>query len=192
MSEAQAQQRTDSHRSSLMAAAQAGDRTAYETLLRECVPIIKMVARRLRVPEDQADDVVQEVLLSVHHARQTYDPTRPFTAWLQVIAERRAIDHLRRGNRQRRREVDAPLAYENHADPAADPSRGVRDSDGARSADRMIADLPERQREAVQHLVLGDRSLSEAAALTGRTPGALKVNLHRALKALRAKLGQGE
>jgi len=175
-----------------MAAAQSGDRAAYEALLRDCVPIIKMVARRLGVPDDQADDVVQEVLLSIHHARQTYDPTRSFTAWLQVIAERRAIDHLRRTNRRRLREVDAPLAYETHADPSADPSRPVEHSDGALQAERIIAGLPERQREAVKHLVLGEQSLSEAAALTGRTPGALKVNLHRALKALRAKLGQGE
>jgi RNA polymerase sigma factor (sigma-70 family) len=182
----------DQRRSAMMAAAQAGDRRAYDALLRDCVPIVRMVARRQRVPDDQIDDVVQEVLLSVHHARHTYDPTRSFTAWLQVIAERRAIDHLRRSGRRRLREVHAPLGYENYVDPSADPSRGVQQADGTRQANRVIAELPERQREAVNHLVLGDQSLAQAAAATGRTEGALKVNLHRALKALRTKLTRSE
>jgi RNA polymerase sigma factor (sigma-70 family) len=183
---------SDLRRSAWMAAAQAGDRGAYEALLRDCVSIIQAVARRQGVSSDQVDDVVQEVLLSVHRARHTYDPARSFTAWLQVIAERRAIDHLRRSNRQRSREVHAPLDYEGHPDPAADPSRGMQQADGAARVDRALAGLPKRQREAVQHLIIEERSLSDTAALTRRTRGALKVNLHRALKALRAKFGQGE
>jgi len=190
--EAQESNPNDLRRSAWMVAAQAGDRGAYEALLRDCVPIIQAVARRQGVPSDQVDDVVQEVLLSVHRARQTYDPARSFTAWLQVIAERRAIDQLRRSSRQRSREIHAPLDYENHPDPAADPSRGVQQADGAARVDRALAGLSKRQREAVKHLILEERSLSEAAALTRRPQGALKVNLHRALKALRAKFGQGE
>jgi RNA polymerase sigma factor (sigma-70 family) len=182
----------DRKRSDWMAAAQAGDRNAYEALLRDCVPIIKSVARRQGVPPDQVDDVVQEVLLSIHRARATYDPARSFTAWLQVIAERRAIDHLRRAGRQRLREVHAPLDYEAQVDPSADPSRSVQHADDAARVDRALAGLPERQREAVKHLVLEDRSLADAAALTQRSQGALKVNLHRALKALRTTFGQGE
>ncbi len=52
-----------------MAAAQTGDRTAYETLLRDCVPFIASLAHRQGVPSDRTDDVVQEVLLTVHRAR---------------------------------------------------------------------------------------------------------------------------
>ena len=58
-----------------MAAAQAGDGVAYQALLRDCIPIIKSVARRRGVSADHIDDVVQDVLLTVHRARQTYDPT---------------------------------------------------------------------------------------------------------------------
>jgi hypothetical protein len=61
-----------------MVAAQAGDRIAYEALLRGCVALIKSAAYRQGVPFDCIDDVVQETLLTVHRARQTYDPTRPF------------------------------------------------------------------------------------------------------------------
>ena len=78
---------SDIRRSALMAAAQTGDRTAYETLLRDCVPFIASLARRQGVPSDRTDDVVQEVLLTVHRARATYDPWRSFDAWLRVIVE---------------------------------------------------------------------------------------------------------
>jgi RNA polymerase sigma-70 factor (ECF subfamily) len=180
----------DGRRSAWMAAAQAGDHAAYEALLRDCVGVIESVARRRGVSADRIDDVVQDTLLTVHRARQTYDPARPFTAWLRVIAERRAIDLMRKTGRHRVREVHAPLAYEQHADEGA---AGPRTAYGAEPKGRLgdaVADLPPRQREAVQHLVLQERSLAEAAAATGRTKLSLKVNLHRALKSLRARLGQ--
>jgi RNA polymerase sigma-70 factor (ECF subfamily) len=157
-------------------------------LLRDCIPVIKSIARRRGVVADRIDDVVQDVLLTVHRARQTYDPSRSFTAWLCVIADRRAIDLLRRTRRQDRREVYAPLAFESHADEAADPARGLAHADATGTVARALASLPTRQREAVQHLVLEDRSLADAAALTRRTKGSLKVNLHRALKALRGRM----
>jgi RNA polymerase sigma-70 factor (ECF subfamily) len=58
-----------------MAAAQAGDSAAYQTLLRDCIPVIKSVARRRRVDADRIDDAVQDVLLTIHRARHTYDPS---------------------------------------------------------------------------------------------------------------------
>jgi RNA polymerase sigma factor (sigma-70 family) len=180
----------DARRSAWMAAAQAGDRVAYEALLRDCVGLIGRIARRQGVPADRIDDVVQETLLTVHRARQTYDPARSFTAWLRVIAERRAVDLLRQTGRHAAREVHAPLAYEGHADDSDAVRRASDGAEAARGLGDAIAHLPERQREAVQHLVLQERSLAETAAATGRTTGALKVNLHRALKTLRSRLGQ--
>jgi RNA polymerase sigma-70 factor (ECF subfamily) len=172
-----------------MAAAQAGDQAAYVALLRDCVGVIESVARRQGVPPDRIDDVVQDALLTVHRARQTYDAARSFTAWLRIIAERRAIDLLRKTGRHAVREVHAPLAYERHADESAANRRA---GFGAEVTNRLgaVADLPLRQREAVQLLVLQERSLAETAAETGRSKGSLKVSLHRALKSLRARLGQ--
>jgi RNA polymerase sigma-70 factor (ECF subfamily) len=178
----------DRRRSALMAAAQAGDGVAYKALLRDCIPVIKSIARRRGVVADRIDDVVQDVLLTIHRARQTYDPSRSFTAWLSVIADRRAIDLLRRTRRQDVREVHAPLAFESHADQAADPAQELAHADATGTVARALASLPARQREAVQHLVLEERSLTDAAALTRRTKGSLKVNLHRALKALRGRM----
>jgi RNA polymerase sigma-70 factor (ECF subfamily) len=181
---------SDAGRSALMAAAQAGDRSAYEMLLRECVPLIKSIARRRGLAADRADDLVQDVLLTLHRARHTYDPHRPFDAWLRVIAERRAIDLLRQTARLGAREVHAPLAWESEPDEGADPAAGLDHSDAAGQVGEALAGLPEKQREAVRYLVLEERSLAQAAALTNRTTGSLKVNLHRALKALRAKMNR--
>jgi RNA polymerase sigma factor (sigma-70 family) len=189
MSEAEPQLRSadDQRRAAQMAAAQAGDRAAYEALLRDCVPLIRAVALRRGVAADYLEDVVQDVLLTVHRARQTYDPSRPFGAWLRTIADRRAIDLLRRIGRQRAREIHSPIDFESFADESARPAdRGP--SAGGRVND-ALARLPERQREAVQVLVLEERSLSEAALATRRSKEALKVNLHRALKALRGRFG---
>lgn len=175
----------------LMASAQAGDRSAYDTLLHDCVSLIRAVARGRGVPPEGVDDVVQETLLAIHRARHTYDPARSFNAWLRTIADRRAIDALRRQGRHRAREIHEPVAYENHADTAQADAGAA----GAELGGRLrtaVAGLPEGQRQAVEELTLKDRSLAEAAAATGRSPGALKVNLHRALKTLRARLNGEE
>ena len=182
----------DRHWSALMVAAQAGDSAAYEELLRQCVPFIKNVARRRNLTADRGDDVVQDVLLTIHRARHTYDPSRSFMAWLRVIADRRAIDLVRRTLRQELREVHAPLAFENHADETVDPTRGVSQADEATTMSRVLEALPVRQREAVQYLVLEEHSLADTSALTRRSKVSLKVNLHRALKALRGKLERAE
>jgi RNA polymerase sigma-70 factor (ECF subfamily) len=174
-----------------MAAAQAGDAGAYTRLLRECVPLVRNTARRCGLPPDRADDVVQDVLLTVHRARATYDPQRPFDAWLRAIAERRAIDHLRQARRHGAREVYAPAAFESHADDSADPARGAELHEARGLISRALARLPDRQREAVRHLLVEEQSLAQAAAATGRSIGALKVNLHRALKALRTHVNRG-
>jgi RNA polymerase sigma factor (sigma-70 family) len=173
----------------LMAAAQSGDAPAYQALLRDCVPVITITARRQGVVADRLDDVVQEVLIAVHRARATYDPARPFLPWLRAIAQRRAIDSLRRNGRQALREVHDPIAYEGHAEERADADEALDLQDRARVVRTSIEALPAGQRQAVERLGLLGQSLEEAAADTGRSKVALKVNLHRAIKALRGKLG---
>ena len=180
----------DLRRSAQMGSAQAGDRAVYEALLRECVPLIKAIAARQGVPADLIDDLVQDVLLTIHRARQTFDPARTFTGWLRVIAERRAVDLLRRVGRQRAREIHSQLAFESYADESADRTASARAAVGSSRLHAALAMLPERQREAVQVLVLQDQSLAEAAIVTRRSKGALKVNLHRALKALRGMFAE--
>ncbi|MGU3360466.1 RNA polymerase sigma factor [Methylobacterium sp. M6A4_1b] len=173
-----------------MAAAQAGDAEAYRRLLRDCLPVIAGMARAQGVRPEAVDDVVQDVLLTIHRARATYDPARPFLPWLRAITQRRAIDRMRRAGR-RPREVHDPIAYEAEVDRGPAPEHGLEARERERVLARAVAALPEGQRQAVEHLALQERSLDETAALTGRSKGALKVNLHRALKALRRTLGPG-
>ena len=182
---------TDQTWSSLMAAAQAGDRLAYEQLLRDCIPHVKRVVRRTGVRPDLVDDVVQEVLITVHRARQTYDPTRSFANWLSAIAQRRAIDHLRHRGRQERREVSDELTYENFPDGSDTPELALDAENRSRDVKGAVAALSPALREAVDLIAVQQRSLAEASAETGKTKVALKVNLHRALKTLRERFDGG-
>ncbi|MDP4026217.1 sigma-70 family RNA polymerase sigma factor [Methylobacterium sp. NEAU 140] len=175
----------------LMAAAQGGDAAAYRALLKACLPVAAAAARAQGLRGEAVDDAVQDTLMTVHRARATYDPARPFLPWLRAIARRRAIDRLRRDGR-RPREVHDPLAYEGEVDPGPLPGAGLDARERGAALARAVAALPEGQRQAVEHLGLRELSLDETARLTGRSKGALKVNLHRALKALRASLTRGE
>lgn len=184
---ARANEQLDQQRRTWMAAAQAGDRRAYERVLADSVALIRSVARRRGVPVDTLDDVVQETLLTVHRVRHTYDPSRSYDAWLAAIADRRAIDILRSHGRRGHREVHDEVAFEQYADCDDASAKSERD-ERAKSLHDAIAELPPRQREAVRRLGIAEQSLAEAAAHTGRNAGALKVNLHRALKTLRERM----
>jgi RNA polymerase sigma factor (sigma-70 family) len=173
-----------------MAAAQGGDRAAYETVLRDCVPMVQRIARHQGAAPDFVDDVVQDVLVTIHGARATYDPSRSFAAWVTAITQRRTIDILRKRGRTGAREIHAPLAFETHAAPD-NPERDAVRVDEAGRLREEVANLPEGQREAVQTLGLEENSLEDASKSTGRTKTALKVNLHRAIKTLRARMGGG-
>ena len=170
----------------LMTAAQDGDRAAYDRLLREIVPFVRALAMRRHRTPDWAEDAVQDVLLTVHRVRHTYDPRRPFKPWLTTIAHRRCVDLLRRRGRTTANETSDETAYETFADPAA--NRAMEVYGAADGLGEAIASLPAQQREAVELLKLREMSLAEASRASGRSAGALKVNVHRAIKSLRARL----
>jgi RNA polymerase sigma-70 factor (ECF subfamily) len=96
----------------LMARAQDGDGAAYRRLLEEVTPYLRsLAASRHRDPRD-VEDAVQDILLTIHAIRQTYDPTRPFRPWLVTIANRRLVDRLRRQGRLRSRETALTSEHE--------------------------------------------------------------------------------
>ena len=171
---------------SWMAAAQAGDQAAYRRLLDALLPYLRAYAYRHLRRGDAAEDLVQETLLTVHRIRHTYDPARPFLPWLAVIAKRRLIDNLRRNRVFPEAIEDLGLALETFRDPEA--NRDVEQLDHADALRHAMAELPERQRRVIQLLKIEEKSLKEAAALTGMSIAALKTTTHRAMKALRAHL----
>ena len=167
-----------------MAAAQSGDRAAYERLLREVTPFVRALLRRHCNNHADVEEMLQETLLTVHRVRQTYDPRRPFSPWLAAIAARRGIDALRRRMRLARHEAPAGDFHETFVDSATNS-----DVEGIRSAEELrelLRRLPPRQRQALEVLKLQEMSLAEAAVASGQSIAALKVNAHRAMKALRA------
>src|SRR5258706_13757018 len=101
----------------LMASAQEGDAAAYRRLLAAIAPYLRALAARYhRAPQD-VEDSVQDILLTVHTIRHTYDPTRPFKPWLVAIGRRRIIDRLRGQTRIRARETFLTPEHETFAAP---------------------------------------------------------------------------
>lgn len=171
--------------SRLMASAQDGDHGAYARLLEEVAPYLRrLISHRLRNAED-IEDTVQDILLTVHAIRHTYDPRRPFGPWLVTIARRRVADRVRRHVVLRAREVPLNAWHETLSGVQANLPEEI--ADGRRLHD-VIETLPSAQRWAVKLLKLRQLSLREAAQESGMSIAALKVAGHRALKALRAKL----
>ena len=172
----------------LMRRAQQADRVAYEQLLGAITPFLRSFARRSFGAAADAEDVAQEVLVTLHRVRHTWDPARPFTPWLIAIAQRRVVDHLRRRGRVDRNETHDPIAYETFSADGANTSG--EDAASASELQALLSHLPPRQRQAVEIMKIRQLSLQEAAAESGQSIPALKVNVHRALKTLRKLFGQ--
>ena len=173
-----------------MRAAQGGDARCYEQLLRAVTPFIRSLSRRYCRDPDLAEDVVQDVLLTVHRIRHTWDPHRPFSPWLASIAARRGIDRIRRDSRIARFEVSDELAVETFATPSANQESGALRA--AEAIEPLLAALPERQRLALEAVKIRGLSVAQAASESGQSVAALKVNVHRAVKALRQLVAANE
>ncbi|WP_380178387.1 sigma-70 family RNA polymerase sigma factor [Kalamiella sp. sgz302252] len=163
----------------LMARAQAGDREAYNQLLKAMVPAIRAFARKKIADEALVEDVIQETLLAIHRVRHTYDPQRPILPWMAAITSARAIDALRQRGRNHEVQDESALTLQ-----PAEPERELPDLDG------YLQNLPARQREIVESVHLREQSLAQAAAETNMSVSAVKSLLHRAMLNLR-KLGSG-
>jgi RNA polymerase sigma-70 factor (ECF subfamily) len=175
--------------SEMMKAAQAGDSLAYSRLLSAITPSLRKIIQRKRAFQNVQDieDLVQDVLLSLHSVRETYDPERPFFPWLFAIVRNRLADGARRYARTSRNEVlvdELPVTF---ADEHANIEKDVyRDPDRLKQA---IDRLPQGQREAIQMLKLKEMSLKEVSSQTGSSIASLKVSVHRGIAALRKSLG---
>jgi RNA polymerase sigma-70 factor, ECF subfamily len=171
--------------SALMARAQDGDRDAYRSLLKQIEPYVRSIAARCFSLPIDVEDVLQDVLLTVHAIRNTYDPRRPFGPWLVAIANRRVIDRLRRHTRRKSREIELAAEHETFPDLRANLDSAIS---AELALDGAIDKLPPDQREAIKMLKLKEMSLKEASRASGRSIAALKVATHRAMKNLRSLL----
>ena len=174
--------------SALMRAAQHGDQAAYTRLVREIMPLLQRLlrARLWFLQAADRDDLMQDVLLSLHRAMTTYDPQREFVPWLMAIARNKMVDRARRCARSIANEVlvddlDAIDAGEGFA-PCAE---SYGDPEALRQA---VSRLPAGQSAAIELLKIRQLSSKEAAGATGMSSVALRVSVHRAIKTLRVSL----
>src|SRR6266487_574362 len=161
-----------------------GSGAAYYRLLHEIVPYLRALAARRHRDPNEVEDAVQDILLTIHSIRQTYDPARPFGPWLVTIANRRFVDRLRRQGRVRARETSLTTEHETFSEPRAN----LEESTDRHELEGAIGHLPPRQQQAIRLLKLKEMSLKEAAVASGMSITSLKVNTHRALKSLRRML----
>jgi RNA polymerase sigma-70 factor (ECF subfamily) len=129
------------------------------------------------------EDVVQEVLISLHRDRHTYDPGRSFVAWLHAIARHRLVDWARRHRRWVSLE-DIDSAPEG----AAPGPEAFAEQSAWRRLQAAFARLSPLQREAIALLKLEGWSVRQVAESTGRTESAVKVSVHRGHHLLRKLL----
>lgn len=160
-----------------------GDVDAYRLFLQELTRHLRGFLRR-RIPQlhEDVEDLVQEILLAVHNARHTWRSDEPLTAWVHAIARYKLMDFFRA--RARRESLNDPL--DDHTDLFAtaddEPAQARRD------IGKLLEQLPDKQRLPIVHVKLEGRSVLEAAQLTGLSESAVKVGIHRGLKALAARI----
>jgi RNA polymerase sigma-70 factor (ECF subfamily) len=167
-----------------MRSANAGDGAAYQRLLAAVVPVLRATARRglarAGQPIDQAEDIVQDILLAVHLKRHTWDANAAFAPWLFAIARNKLIDALRRRGRRVFVNVD-DFAETLAGEPAAET---VPASEVAGHLDT----LPARQRDVVKSIAVDSASIKATAAKFNMSEGAVRVALHRGLTSLASRM----
>lgn len=178
----------DTSLGALFCAGRQGDEARYARALRECAVLLRRftAAKLQRMAPGMlgdTEDVVQECLLALHLKSHTYDAGQPFEPWLYAVARYKLIDLLRR--RQPGRELSLDLLAETQE--FADGSEASEPQAGADLA-VLLAHLPDKQRRPIELVKLEGRSVAEAAATTGLSVSAVKVGIHRGLKALAKRL----
>jgi len=160
-----------------------GDKHAYAQLLRETARMLRpFVAKRLAA-ESEINDLLQEILLSIHKARHTYDGQRPYKPWAYAIAKFRLQDFLREHYADRlRHAVELSDVDENLLEAVTEPATSYESISGE------IENLPEKQAAILRLMHRDGYTAKEVAEQLGMKESAVKVAAHRAYKILRSKL----
>ena len=168
---------------SLMLQSLAADAAAYRLFLDELTTHLRSyLRRRLAGLPDEVEDLLQELLLAIHNKRHTYDPKQPLTAWVQAIARYKLVNLLRR--RSRSDVLTDPLDEDDQvfAAPANDAAEARYD------VAKLLRGLPDRQRLPILYVKIEGASVTDTAIRTGMSESAVKVGIHRGLKALAERI----
>ncbi|HUH02650.1 MAG TPA: RNA polymerase sigma factor [Kofleriaceae bacterium] len=172
-----------------------GDASAFRELYERVAPRLLNYLLRMAGQRSVAEDMLQLTFLKVHRARGAYVDGAAPLPWLYAIAHRTFLDEVRRRKRSNvelSRDGDHMPEGRAHVTgaPEAEVHEPVHDPELARAALAALEELPPNQREALVLTKLSGKSIAEAAAITGATPGAMKVRAHRGYVALRKALAQ--
>ncbi len=172
-------QAIEEHLRELLIGGLEGNQPAYRAFLVETSAHLRSFFRRrlARLP-DHVEDLVQETLLALHNQRHTYDSAQPLTAWVHAIARYKLIDMLRR--RAPHDALNDPLDEDAEVFAHSDTEA----ADAKRDLDKLLERLPDAQRLPIVYTKLEGLSVAEAAERTGMSVSAVKVGVHRGLKAL--------
>jgi|SRR6185437_76793 len=165
----------------LMLAGLDGDASAHVALLKRLSPRLrayfKNQLQRIGRGPVEAEDLTQETLIAVHTRRHMYARTQLFTPWVQAIARYKLVDYLRRTKISARDmpidEVQEELSEE---EPVGTDSR--------LDVESLLVQLPVKMRRAIELVRLKGLTTTEAAAASGMSQSAIKVSVHRGVKAL--------
>lgn len=158
-----------------------GHEPSYRSFLAELSGHLRAFLRvRMHGQPDEVEDLLQEVLLAVHNSRQTYRSDQPLTAWIFAIARYKLSDFFRARSRHEVLNDPVDEVSELFAEPLLEPAQASRD------LGKLLDELPDRQRLPIVHVKLEGLSVSETAQMTGLSESAVKVGVHRGLKALAA------
>jgi RNA polymerase sigma-70 factor, ECF subfamily len=162
-----------------------GDQASYQRALNLMSGHVRRFLQK-RMPSQLSDveDLVQETLMAIHQKRHTYQSDQPLTAWMYAIARYKWVDHWRAHGRREGLHDD----IDTWSDTLA-VDNGEQASDAHKDLAIMLAGLPARQREAIEHTRLLGLSITETAERTGQSETSVKVNIHRGLKSLMARWG---
>lgn len=167
----------------LLLAGMDGNQAAYREFLQASAAHLRaFLRRRLSRWPDEVEDLVQESLLAIHNQRMTYDRNVPLTAWMHAIAKYKLIDWLRR--HARHDGLNDPLDDDDELFSSAD----MESSHAKRDLEKLLNLLPSQQRAAILHTKVDGLSVREAAVAMNISEAAVKVAVHRGLKALAATL----
>jgi RNA polymerase sigma factor (sigma-70 family) len=163
-----------------------GDALANRAFLNDLADHLRgFLRKRIDYRRDDIEDILQEILFAVHTNRHTYRSNEPLTPWVHAIARYKLMDFHRA--RSRSEALNEPL--DDYIDTVANSD--VEPADAKRDIRKLLGLLPDCQRLPILHTKLHGLSVTETAELTGMSESAVKVGVHRGIKALVAKIRDG-
>ena len=170
---------------SLVARAKAGDLDAMDELVSRHHESVFRAALSILRDEDGASDAAQEAFLKALRGLKGFRGDASFRTWLLTIAANEARGMLRKAGRRNEvaLEAVAPVSSEGPS-----PQEGVERSQDVDRVRKHLAELPEKQREAVRLRIFEDLSFREIGAIIGSSEGAARVNYHHGIRRLKERL----